>query len=210
MRLGKISCALAMVLLLVGLSSVLAQQPSPRPGQQPSPGTAQPSPNTPSPSAGEHQAGTSQKASIAASDRQWVLQAGAAGIAEVELGRTAADKATRQEVKDFARRMVDDHGKANDELKSLAQQKGLDVPAGLDAKHKKLQDRLSGLSGEQFDQQYMNAMLSGHRDAVTLFTRGSKSLKDPDLKAFATKTLPTVKEHLTEAQKIAGSKKKPS
>jgi putative membrane protein len=121
-------------------------------------------------------------------------------MAEVELGKLAADKASSDEVKKFGQRMVDDHGKANDELKKLAENKNITLPTAPDAKHKATIDRLSKLSGEAFDRAYMQEMLKDHRKDVSEFRTESKSGKDADVKAWAAKTLPTLEEHLKLAQ----------
>lgn len=133
-------------------------------------------------------------------DTTFVTKAAEGGMAEVQLGKLAVEKASSDEVKKFGQRMVDDHGKANDELKSLAQQKNITIPSDLDAKDKALRDRLSKLSGAAFDRAYMHAMLTDHRKDVNEFRMESKAGKDADVKAFAGKTLPTLEEHLKLAQ----------
>jgi putative membrane protein len=136
----------------------------------------------------------------ATSDQKFVTKAAEGGMAEVELGKLAADKATNPEVKQFAQRMVDDHGKANDELKSIASKKNITLPTDLDAKDKALRDRLSKLSGAAFDRAYMQAMVKDHRTDVNEFRTESKSGRDGDVKAWAAKTLPTLEQHLKLAQ----------
>jgi len=138
-------------------------------------------------------------------DHQFVMEAARGGMAEVELGQLASQKAQSDQVKQFAQRMVQDHGKANDELKSLAQQKNITLPTELDAKHKATHDRLSKLSGAQFDRAYMQDMLQDHRKDVNDFRKESQSGKDPDVKAFAAKALPTLEEHLRLAQTTSGA-----
>lgn len=138
-------------------------------------------------------------------DLTFVMDAANGGMAEVELGRLAAQKASSDEVKKFAQRMVDDHGKGNDELKSLAQTKNITLPADVDTKDKALENRLSKLSGAAFDKAYMQAMLADHRKDVAAFKRESQSGKDPDVKAWAAKTLPTLEDHLKEAQQASKS-----
>jgi putative membrane protein len=134
------------------------------------------------------------------SDQHFVMDVAKDGMAEVELGRLASQKATNEQVKQFGQRMVDDHTKANDELKSIAQKKNITLPNDPDPKAKAFQDRLSKMSGEQFDRAYMQHMLADHRKAVALFRTESKSGTDPDVKSFASKTLPTLEEHLKQAQ----------
>ena len=126
---------------------------------------------------------------------------------EVELGRLASEKASSSEVKQFGQRMVEDHGKANDELKQLATQKHVDLPAEPSAKHKATKARLEKLSGEQFDKAYVADMLKDHKKDVAAFEKQSRSAKDPDLKSFAAKTLPTLQDHLKQVQGLASGSK---
>jgi len=135
-------------------------------------------------------------------DHHFVMDAASGGLAEVELGKLAADKATKDEVKKFAQRMADDHGKANDELKSLVQSKSITLPTMVDAKHKATIDRLSKLSGEAFDRAYVQEMLRDHEKDVAAFRNESRSGKDPEVKAWAGKTLPTLEEHLKLVQDL--------
>ena len=137
---------------------------------------------------------------VPASDRTFVMNVAKDGMAEVELGKVAAEKASSPDVKKFAQRMVDDHSKANDELKTLAQTKNTTLPASVDPKHKATIDRLSKLSGEAFDRAYMRDMVTDHQKAVAAFRAESKNGKDADIKAWAAKTLPTLEEHLKMAQ----------
>src|SRR5262245_37809352 len=107
--------------------------------------------------------GRKSAAKSAKPDQRFVTTVARDGIAEVELGKLAADKASSPEVKQFAQRMVDDHSKANDELKSLAQTKGITLPSAIASKEKSLENRLSKLSGPAFDRAYLNAMVTDHR-----------------------------------------------
>src|SRR5262249_51363821 len=134
------------------------------------------------------------------SDHTFVMDAAKGGMAEVELGRLATQKASRDEVKKFGQRMVDDHGKANDELKSLAQTKNITLPANVGKKDKALEGRLSKLSGSAFDKAYMQAMVADHRKDVNEFRRESQTGQDTDVKSWAAKTLPTLEDHLKMAQ----------
>jgi putative membrane protein len=134
------------------------------------------------------------------SDETFVKKAAEGGMAEVELGKLAADKATSNEVKQFGQKMVDDHGKANDQLKSLAQTKNIMLPADLNAKDKALRDRLSKLSGPAFDRAYMRAMVTDHTKDVNEFRTEAKAGADADVKSWASNTLPTLETHLKMAQ----------
>ena len=133
-------------------------------------------------------------------DQGFVIKAAHGGMAEVELGKLAVDKAASDEVKKFGQRMVDDHGKANEELKTLAQNKQITLPTDVDAKDKALHDRLARLSGAAFDRAYMQAMLADHQKDVNEFRTEARAGKDADVKGWAAKTLPTLEEHLKLAQ----------
>ena len=133
-------------------------------------------------------------------DQTFIKEAAAGGMAEVELGNLAEQKANSPEVKSFGKRMVDDHSKANDELKTLAQSKNVPLPTSLDATDQRLKDRLEKLSGPAFDRAYMQAMVRDHKKDVNEFRRESTSATDPDVKRFAAKTLPTLEDHLKLAQ----------
>ena len=157
------------------------------------------------PAALAQQSTGSPSTSPSAKDAKFLKEAADGGMAEVELGKLAADKASSPEVKQFGQRMVEDHGKANDELKDLATQKHVDLPAEPSAKHKATMARLEKLSGEQFDKAYMADMLKDHKKDVAAFQRQSVSAQDPDVKSFAEKTLPTLQEHLKQAQSLASA-----
>ena len=123
-------------------------------------------------------------------------------MAEVELGKLAAEKSSNAQVKAFGQRMVTDHGAANDSLKSVASTKQIPVSSALDAKHKATYDRLSKLSGAAFDRAYVADMLMDHKQDVAAFRREIKSGKDADIKAWASNTLPTVEDHLKNVQAL--------
>ena len=130
----------------------------------------------------------------------FVTKAAVGGIAEVRLGQLAILKASNGEVKSFGQQMADDHGKANTELTDLAKMKGMTLPTDIDAKHQATYDRLSKLSGAEFDRAYMQAMVADHSEDVEEFRREAKSGSDPDLKAWAAKVLPTLEHHLQMAE----------
>jgi putative membrane protein len=145
-------------------------------------------------------------ANMAAQDHNFLMDAAMGGMLEVELGRMATTQGASDAVKQFGQRMVDDHGKANQELMSLAQSKGITLPTEIDEKHKKDMTKLSSLSGAEFDREYGKMMVSDHRKDVSEFEKQSTRGTDADLKAFATKTLPTLKEHLKMAESLPGAK----
>jgi len=124
------------------------------------------------------------------------------GIAEVELGQLASQKASDAQVKQFAERMVADHSKANDKLKQVAASKNVTLPSDVPADAKRERDKLSKLSGNKFDREYMSHMRSDHKKDASLFRSASKSAKDADVKQFASETLPTIEDHLKMAQSV--------
>jgi len=152
-------------------------------------------------------ANADDKSTVSAADKAFVMNAAQGGMTEVQLGQIAADKGTSQEVKDFGSKMVVDHGKANDELKSIASSKGILVPDKLDTKHQAMVDKLSKLSGADFDKSYVAEMVKGHKATDALFIKEAKSGQDADIKAFAAKTDETVKMHLSMIQGIQSKMK---
>jgi putative membrane protein len=152
-------------------------------------------------------AGRPDDAKGTVTDEGFVHKVTACGLAEVNAGRIAAKQASSPAVKAFAQKMVDDHSKANKELLKIADKKGLKAARTQDEKHKEGADKLLKLSGIDFDREYMLCQVKDHEEAVALFEKQSKSGKDADLKAWAEKTLPTLKEHLKEARDISAKLK---
>jgi putative membrane protein len=196
---GIMSCVGALM-----LGSGLASGQTP-PQKQPTPPKTKPAEMPPKePKTPSDQAAASQKAEKAGAmaDHHFALEAAEGGIMEVELGKMAASKATNPDVKSFGQKMADDHGKANDELKSIASSKNITLPdeTTVKNKHKAMLDRMEKLSGAAFDKAYMDDMVKDHTKDVAAFERESKSGKDAELKAFASKTLPTLQEHMKLAK----------
>ena len=148
---------------------------------------------------GEHRAPAFT--SSGSEDIEFVLDAAKGGMAEVELGKMAATHAQNDEVKKFAQRMVDDHSKANEQLKAIAEAKGIKLPEGdTDATHKATMRRLEKLNGAAFDRAYMQMMVGDHVKDVNEFKKESNAGRDPQVKSFASGTLPTLEEHLQQAR----------
>jgi putative membrane protein len=141
---------------------------------------------------------TSQTASAA--DTTFLQTAGRDGQAEVALARLAQRKTSNDDVKSFAAHLQSDHEKANSQLTSLARAKKVTVPA-MSAEQGATRDRLDKLSGAEFDRAYISEMIAAHQKAIDAFTNGASSA-DADVKGFASSTLPTLKAHLSEAQKL--------
>ena len=139
-------------------------------------------------------------ATVSGADKDFILEAASGGTEEVTLGQLAKEKGQSETVKQFGQHMVDDHSKANTELAELATRKGVEVPKELKPKHQKVVDKLSKLSGSDFDKQYMQAMVKDHVNDVAGFKKEAAGGKDPELTAWAKKTLPTLEGHLTMAR----------
>jgi putative membrane protein len=165
--------------ILVALSTVAYAQSSGAPSAPP-PVAAAPTATTSVPSA----------------DRSFATKAAQAGTAEINDAQTALKISSRQDVKDFAQRMVRDHTKAADQLKSVASGEGVTLPSGESKADQKQSDALQKLTGAKFDRQYILGQRKAHKEAVALFSTESKSGKDSQLRSFAGQTLPTLQDHL--------------
>jgi putative membrane protein len=142
--------------------------------------------------------------SISAAD--FAKKAGAAGAAEVEMGKLGSQKATNAEVKAFAQKMVTDHTKANKELMAAAKAKGLEVPTEPNMVHKGMKEKFERQGADaDFNHDFMQQMVRDHESAVELFqTAANDTTLDPELRALAKKTLPTLQQHLADARTLEG------
>ena len=126
----------------------------------------------------------------------FMIEVAKGGMAEVQLSTLATTKAQNADVKKYAQQMIQDHTNANAELKQLAGKKNVTLPTDLDAEHKGIKDKLSSLSGAEFDKEYVGAMVADHEKSVNLFKTQADGGTDADAKAFAAKTLPKLQMHL--------------
>jgi putative membrane protein len=145
-------------------------------------------------------------AALNENDQAFLMKAAQGNMAEVQLGTVATQRAMADRVKQFAQRMVQDHGKAQQELANMAKEQNWALPTEISDEQKKDHERLSQLSGEAFDKAYMEHMVKDHAMDVALYERASANTEHADLKAYATRTLPTLKEHLAQAREISGIK----
>jgi putative membrane protein len=141
----------------------------------------------------------------ASPDSSFYKQAAEAGIAEVDAGNLAAQKATNAKVKDFGAMMVKDHTAANDKLKALAATKSVALPKHASVGQMATQTKLKALSGETFDKSYIKGQIKAHQDTIALLEKEVASGQDPEAKAFAQSTLPTVQAHLKAINSIAAA-----
>lgn len=139
-------------------------------------------------------------------DKKFVDTAAKVGMAEVELSKIALEKSKKPAVKDFAQKMIDTHGKANEELKTLCAGRGIELPTELDEAAKRNKTELEGKSGTKLDKAYAAMMLEDHRKAVELFRTESQTGGDPQIKQWAGKMLPTLEEHLAHAEHMVSGK----
>lgn len=143
-------------------------------------------------------------------DQKFVEKAVIGGIFEVQSSQLAEQMATDEQVKQFAGRMIKDHTQANQELLGLTGRKGISPPVQLDEKHAEKLQKLGTSAGAEFDKQYVVMQVNAHQQAVDLFTKAAQNCSDPELKAFAGKTLPVLKEHLQLAKELPGGDQVPA
>jgi putative membrane protein len=152
--------------------------------------------------AAQPNSGAAASSPSSSSDQDFVTRAAQGNSAEIELGKIVAAKSKNPSVKQFAQMMVKDHTTALNELQELAQSKNLNFNDDLPDDAKTLQAKLSSDTGKQLDKDYMDSMVEDHQKDVQEFTDKSETAKDPDVKQWAGKTLPTLQKHLEKAQQI--------
>lgn len=130
------------------------------------------------------------------------IKAANGGMMEVQAGQMAQSNAANTEVKNFASKMISDHTRAGNELKTLAAAKNVTLPTVLEGDHREHLDDLGKKSGNEFDRAYMEMMVDDHDKTVNMFENASNNSKDADIKAFATKTLPVLREHQQMAKDL--------
>lgn len=192
-------------------SPALAQAPGGAPGggagqmQQPAqPGGA----NTPSMQQQE-QIGANGNGGMNAGpavDKAFVKKALEGNMAEVQMGQLALQKSNDDQVKQFAQRMVDDHGKMQDQLRPVAEQMGVKMPDGPSKGQMKKMDKMKSLSGNAFDQAYIKDMVKDHKSDSSEFKQEAQSTQNAHLKQLATEGGQTIESHLQQIQQIAQSK----
>jgi putative membrane protein len=138
-------------------------------------------------------------------DTRFAKEAAQGGMAEVKLGQLAQDKGSSDSVRNFGKRMVDDHSKAGDKLKDVASQENITLPTDISAKDQATYDRLSKLNGAAFDRAYAKDMVKDHQTDVAAFQKEANGGKVDSLKSFASDTLPTLQDHLKEAKEMMKS-----
>lgn len=145
------------------------------------------------------------KDTLNATDVEFVKHEAAAGMATVQIAGLGVKKATRPEVKTFAEMIVKEHTAANEELKKLAATKGVELSAVIDAKHAEIFQKLEQYSGTEFDKEFLDVAVSGHKKCVGRFEDAAKDSQDNDVKTWAAKMLPALQAHLAQAEELNGS-----
>jgi putative membrane protein len=181
----------AMAVLLAAPAGAQSTKPAPGNPAGTAPLTPQVAPGMPAPH------------SLNQTDRLFIRQAALGGTAEVELAGLAQRAGQSDAVKSFAERMAQDHGKANERLAALAKEAGIAAPQGLDPEHQAMLDRLGKLSGAKLDRAYIQGQVQDHQKTAHLLEWEIGSGQNPELKRFASETLPVVLKHLRMAQDIA-------
>jgi putative membrane protein len=136
-------------------------------------------------------------------DGVFVKKATVSDTYEIAAGRIAETKATSADVKTFANRMITDHTKSSDQLKSILSKKGhTPAPPPIDPAHKAMLNKLRNAGAQDFDSLYAQQQIQAHQEAVMLYTSEQQSGTDPDIKNFAVQTLPVIQQHLSMAQQL--------
>ncbi|AWK87066.1 DUF4142 domain-containing protein [Azospirillum thermophilum] len=141
------------------------------------------------------------------SARDFVTQAASSGFFEVESSRLALDRSQSDQVRSFARQMIEDHTRVNQQLATLSRAQGIEPPMQPDATFQQKLTQLQGLSGNSFDRMYLNEQVTAHKQAVNLFATAANSTAADmaPYQAFAAQTLPVLRHHLQEAEALAGT-----
>lgn len=142
---------------------------------------------------------------VEVNDSDFAVEAADAGLAEIELGKLALARASDPRVKEFAKTMVDQHNTANDELMTIAAKKNLTLPPVPSADHAENMRELQNKSGADFDWEYIDRMVKDHNKVVSMFENASENASDPDIRDFAMKTLPALKDHQETAKELRDS-----
>jgi putative membrane protein len=151
---------------------------------------------------------TAADSGLAPADRDFLNKAAQGGMMEVAAGKLATERGMDPAVKSFGQKMVSDHSAANDMLKSLAAAKNVPLPDSVSEEERTALGKLEGLNGTEFDKTYSQMMVKDHVTDISDFEKEAKKAKDPDVKAFAEETLPTLRHHLMMANQLSAAEKK--
>lgn len=147
------------------------------------------------------------QSAVSKGDRNFIMDAAQAGMAEAQLGKLAQERGRSDAVKQYGKRLEDDHGKANQQLMSIAQKNGVNVPASLDKKHQGQVDKFSKAKAENFDRDFAKHMVDEHERDIKKFRSIADKGDNAELKTFASQTVPVLEEHLKLARELRDSTK---
>jgi putative membrane protein len=147
----------------------------------------------------------SKPANRSAMDAQFMVKAAQSDQTEIKTSELALERTSSEEVRKYAKEMIDEHTKSTGELKPLAERKGVTLTTELAPKQQALYDKLSKLKGEEFDREYMAGQIAAHTDTANLYRKQIRNGRDPQVKQFARKVLPTVEGHLKEARSMSSN-----
>jgi putative membrane protein len=148
-------------------------------------------------------AGVACAATLSNADRQFLVTAAKTDMTEAHEGQMAENQAVRPDVKAFAKTLVDDHTASYTQLSELAAKTGVAIPKGINVGQNRAVVQLVHLKGDRFDRQFTTDEIAGHRQMLATFKREAKQARDADVKAYATKMIPTLEKHLQLAEQCA-------
>lgn len=201
-RHAQLGIVFSAAMLCVPGGLVLAQTPGAAPAPGNPPPYNQPARPGATPNAGDISGPTEQPMSARVNDKRFIKDAAMGGLAEVEMGKLAVQKASNDSVKQFGQKLIDDHTKANAKLQAVASKANVQVPESLDSKHQSKVDKLSKLSGSAFDKAFVKEAVKDHEEDVRAFQQEAENGSMPRVKDFANSTLPTLQEHLEMAKNL--------
>lgn len=150
-------------------------------------------------------AGAQAQETLSDEGRKFVTEAAKGNMGEIRLGETAQQQAESQEVREFGQRLVEDHRKANEQLRSIATANHIPWPTSIKEEHRELATTLTDLSGQRFDQKFMQEMVKDHQKDVEKYEKMTNQIQDQQLEQYVQDTLPVLQQHLQRAQEIQGS-----
>jgi putative membrane protein len=195
----------------VGSAMAIAQTSNPASTQANPNASSQTTPSTTKGNHGNHSADHGMSSAsgmgvmVGKSDEEFITKAAQGGMMEVEVGRLAQEKGSTNEIKEYGRKLEQDHSKANDQLKQIAASKNVKLPTDVDASEKASVDKIRNLSGAEFDKAFLKMAVKDHKKDVKEFQKESTRAMDSDVKNFASTTLPTLQEHLKTAEELQSS-----
>jgi putative membrane protein len=197
--------------LLLGAGVLLAQPPGGgAPGGVPPTSSPVPQPGTNNPDSPLNRDNTPATTTPKVDDKKFAQEAQMGGLEQIQLAKLAQQKAASDSVKQYAQKMIDDHTKADDQLQQVASRENMTLPDRLNSKQQDMINKLSQLSGPAFDKAYVKDMVKDHKKDVSAYRAESQLGTNPNIKQFASQTLPVLQQHLDLAKNLDKTVKKAS